>query len=233
MTNRQLKRDQGWLVLTVDDILAETDTSSVRADGDAELRRHEKDGENLVDTGKTARVDLDDVDGLGLEKLLENHPVVGVLSRGDSDAVGLEGLADLGMAGDVVRGGGLLNEPRVERLELLHVVDSLSDVPDLVGVDHENAASGSGVLALDGLRGNLLAPLGKVFGVVNDLADNATAAEVVLDVRSDLKLEVCEVEFGEISSADGREKKAKSTRHSRLKPCSRDSLVRRRTLSSS
>lgn len=54
----------------------------MRADGLASLGGHEQDGEDLVDTGESARVDLNDVDGLGLEELLEDHSVVTARTRG-------------------------------------------------------------------------------------------------------------------------------------------------------
>lgn len=84
-----------------------------------------------------------------------------MLAGSDSNAVRLQGLPDLSVSRNVVGGSGLLDEPGrktsdernradgrssesdgpgVERLELDHVVDGLSDVPDLVGVDHEDAA---------------------------------------------------------------------------------------------
>jgi hypothetical protein len=59
------------------------------------------------------------------------HPVVRVLTGGDANAVWLESLADGGVADGIIRRCGLLNEPRLERLELLHVLDSLWDIPDL------------------------------------------------------------------------------------------------------
>lgn len=37
---------------------------------------HEKNGQDLVDSGETARVNLDGVDRVGLEELLEHHSVV-------------------------------------------------------------------------------------------------------------------------------------------------------------
>lgn len=133
-----------------------------------------------------------------------------VLARRDTDAVRLEALADLRVARDVVRRGRLLDEPGsagrirvsswrsprrqtrdapgVEGLKLLDVVDGLRDVPDLVGIDHEDGAGGRGVLAGDRLGRDLLAPLGQVRRVVNDLADDAPAPEVVLDVGADLEL---------------------------------------------
>ncbi len=67
------------------DILAEADTASVRADGDVEFCGEEKDGEVFVDSGYAAGVELEDVDGLGLQKLLEHDAVVAVLAGSDAD----------------------------------------------------------------------------------------------------------------------------------------------------
>jgi hypothetical protein len=55
------------------DVFTETDTTGVRADWDAEFGGHQHDTENLVDTSDPARVDLADVDGVGLQQLLEDH----------------------------------------------------------------------------------------------------------------------------------------------------------------
>ena len=46
------------------DHLAETDAPGVRADGDAELRREQEDGQVLVDARHAAGVDLHDIDRL-------------------------------------------------------------------------------------------------------------------------------------------------------------------------
>lgn len=49
-------------------------------DWDAKLGSHQENSQDLVHTSKTAGVDLADVDGVGLKKLLEDHAIVGVLS---------------------------------------------------------------------------------------------------------------------------------------------------------
>ena len=49
------------------DVLAQADAAGVRADGDAELGRHQDDREHLVDAADAAGVDLADVDRLRLE----------------------------------------------------------------------------------------------------------------------------------------------------------------------
>jgi len=73
----------------VDDILAQADTTGVRADGYTKLGGHEQDGEDFGYAGKTARVDLDDVDRLGLQQLLEHDAVVRVLAGCNTDPVRL------------------------------------------------------------------------------------------------------------------------------------------------
>lgn len=45
---------------------------------------------------------------------------------------------DSRMAQDVVRGRGLLDKPRLELYQLVHVFDCFRHTPDLVRVDHQN-----------------------------------------------------------------------------------------------
>jgi hypothetical protein len=96
----------------MDDVFAQTHTPGMGADGDAELGRHQQNREDLTHAGETDGVDLTDVDCFGLEKLLENHPVMRVFTSRDADAVRLESLSDGGMAEDVVWSSRLLDEPR-------------------------------------------------------------------------------------------------------------------------
>src|SRR5439155_9471508 len=86
------------------------------------------------------------------------------LAGGDLD--GGDGGGDLGVPQDVVGAGRLLDEVRLELGQLLHPGDGLVDLPDLVGVGHQ-------------------APL-----VADLLADDARAPDVVLQVATDLDLEV-------------------------------------------
>ncbi len=117
------------------DVLAETDAASVGADGDIEFGGEQDDGEVLVDAGYAAAVELEDVDGLGLEELLEHDAVVAVLAGGDADLGDFA--ADAGVAEDVVGAGGLFHPPGLEFGELAGAVDSFENSPLLVGVDHE------------------------------------------------------------------------------------------------
>src|SRR5919197_2722825 len=67
------------------DVFAQADAAGMRANRNAELRGEEEYGEHLVHTADPARVDLADVDRLRLEELLEHHPILDVLARGDGD----------------------------------------------------------------------------------------------------------------------------------------------------
>ena len=96
----------------MNNVLAQAHTSSVRADRDAELGSHQQNSENLAHTSKADRVDLADVDGLDLEKLLEDHPVVCVLTGRDANTIWLESLPDGGMAEDIIWSSRFLDEPR-------------------------------------------------------------------------------------------------------------------------
>ncbi len=92
-------------------VFTQTDATSVRADGDAKLGGHQEHTNNFADTSKATRVDLADVDGLGLEELFEHHSVVCVFSSRNADTIGLQRLADSGVSEDVIRRSGLFNEP--------------------------------------------------------------------------------------------------------------------------
>ncbi len=124
------------------DQLAESDAARVRADGHLELGREQQDRQVLVDSGDACRVDLDEVDGPGLEQLLEHDTVGDVLAGGDLDRLaGAHG----GVAEDVVGTGRLLDPVRVERRERGHPLHRVGDVPALVGVDGDPYAGADGV----------------------------------------------------------------------------------------
>ena len=66
-------------------VLAQADAAGVRAYGNAELRGEQQDREHLVDSAEPARVYLADVDGAGLEELLEDDAILHVLAGRDPD----------------------------------------------------------------------------------------------------------------------------------------------------
>ena len=92
------------------DVLAQPDTAGVGANGDVELRREEKDRDRLVDATDATGVELADVDRLGLEELLEHHPVLDVLAGRDADRGDVA--ADARVAEHVVRARRFLDPPR-------------------------------------------------------------------------------------------------------------------------
>lgn len=99
-------------------VFTQTDTSSVRAHGNPELSRHQKNGEDLAHSPETTRVNLTYVDRLGLQELLERHPVVGVLSGSNTNPVRLQLFPNRSVTESIIRGSRLLNEP-AERVKML------------------------------------------------------------------------------------------------------------------
>ena len=89
------------------DVFAETDATRMRADGDVEFGGEEDDGEVLVDSGYAATIELEDVDGPGLEELLEHDAVVAVFAGRDADFGDFA--ADAGVAENVVGVGGFFH----------------------------------------------------------------------------------------------------------------------------
>src|SRR5690606_9829059 len=79
-----------------------------------------------------------------------------------------DGLADLAVAGDVVRAGRLLDEEGVGEGQLVDPVDRLVHLPDLVGVDHQVTIR------------------------ADDFTGDGEAADIVLEVAADLHLNVVE-----------------------------------------
>jgi hypothetical protein len=65
-------------------VLAEAYTTCVRADDLPELLGHEHDSQHLVDASKSAAVNLNNVDGVSLKKLLEKYSVGAVLASRDA-----------------------------------------------------------------------------------------------------------------------------------------------------
>ena len=169
LKNRQLSRDNnvvdGAQVLCV---LRKTNTAGVRNNRHTKLLGHEEDSKDLVDTAHTAGVDLTHIDGTGLEELLEDNTVLAHLTSSDTNAIRLKGIANGLVAEDIIGGCRLLDEPRLEVGELLHVLNGLRNRPNLVGICHENIA----------------------LVITNDLTSNTQTLAVALNVTTDLDLEV-------------------------------------------
>src|SRR5271163_2496085 len=144
-------------------ILAQADTTGVRADRDAELCSHQHDGEIFVDAGDSAAIDLADIDGSGLEELLEHDAVVTVFAGGDTCRCRLA--ANAGVTKDVVWAGGLFHPPRPQLGELAGAGDGFGDSPLLIGVNHH------------------------VIMRADRVAHDATAMEVVFAIATNLELD--------------------------------------------
>jgi hypothetical protein len=115
------------------DDLAQADPAGVRADRHPELGGQQQVGQVLVHPGDAARVDLHDVDGIGLQQLLEHHPVGDLFAGSDLDRP--DAPADRRGAEDVLRRGGFLHPGGLERRHLPDPADGGRHVPDLVRVN--------------------------------------------------------------------------------------------------
>jgi len=93
------------------DIFTQPYTPSMRTHRYSKLLRHQQHTQYFCHSRKSAGVNLANVDGICLQKLLKYHAIMCVLACGDSYAIGLESAADGSMAKDVIRGGRFLDEP--------------------------------------------------------------------------------------------------------------------------
>lgn len=66
------------------------------------LRRHQKHGQNLIDTAQPAGINLAVVDRLILQQLFEHYTVLANFTGSDPDAIGLKSVSDLSVPEDVV-----------------------------------------------------------------------------------------------------------------------------------
>lgn len=92
-----------------------------------EFCRHQHHSHDFIQTTKTTSIHLDVIQRLGLQELLEHDAILTVLASGDFDVVLAKGGADIGVAEDVVGGGGFFDEPGLELFEMLHVLDCFWD----------------------------------------------------------------------------------------------------------
>src|SRR4029453_8774414 len=118
-------------------VLAEADATRMRADGHAELGRHEHHGEILVDAAEAAAVDLTDPDGFRLQQLFEQHPIREMLAGRHANGSGSP--RNGGMAEDVIGERGFFHPPDVVPGECLDALDSFFDLPPLIRIDHQAA----------------------------------------------------------------------------------------------
>ena len=72
---------------------------------------HEEYAKNLADTSKSTGIDLDNINGVSLQKLLENHAIVCMFPCGHADTVWFQCLAYSRMAQNVIRSSRFFNEP--------------------------------------------------------------------------------------------------------------------------
>lgn len=118
-----------------------------------------------------------------------------MLARRDADAEVLDTATNSSVAQNIVGSGRLFDEPGTQRRQLLHVVDRLLHVPHLVGIDHDDAACWSCVLACQTLSRRLLASSWHLVGVVDNGSHQRQSSKVIVYIRSHLELEMVEALF--------------------------------------
>src|SRR3954467_12201917 len=136
----------------------------MRTNRDLKFGSHQKNGEDFVYSAQAAAVNLAKIKRSRLQELLEQDPVLAVLSGRDPN--GSNAAADGRMPQHIIWARGLFDPPRLEACQLFHVGDGLTDIPALVGVHHQ------------GSRTDLLP---------NDRA----APDIILQIPSHFDLEVC------------------------------------------
>jgi len=113
--------------------LTQTNTAGVRIHADTEFGGQQENGQIFVDTAHPGGVDLDEIHGSRLKQLLEHHPILSVLTRGDGH--GRDASTDFSVTENVIRARGLLDPGYVDVGEVAQPRDGGVDIPTLVGVD--------------------------------------------------------------------------------------------------
>src|SRR5215510_7516436 len=107
-------------------ILAQSNPTRVWANGDTKFGGHQDDCQRFIDAPQAATVDLTEADRLCLEKLLENDPVMTMLSGRHSYRG--NGFGDRSMTQDIVRTRRLFDPVRLKPLKLPNVRDRLRHI---------------------------------------------------------------------------------------------------------
>src|SRR5271169_4559589 len=87
-------------------------TPGVSADWNIKFCRQEKHGKVFVDAREPATVDLNDIDGSGLQELFKHYSVMAMFSCSYPDRGNFP--SDAGVPEDVIRAGRLLHPPGVQ-----------------------------------------------------------------------------------------------------------------------
>src|ERR1700760_2839541 len=107
----------------------------MRIHADAKFRSHEQNRQILVDAATTSRINLNEVYRSRLEQLLEYHPVLSVLTRGDGHR--RNSPPNSCVSQPVIRARGLLDPGNVEFNELAQPRDRSPHIPALIGIDRQ------------------------------------------------------------------------------------------------
>jgi len=150
-------------------VFGEADTTGVWNDWNTELFGHQEDAEHFVDPSYTTSINLSNVDGTDLEELFPYYAVLALLAGRDTDTIWFEFSTDACVTEDIIWRSWFLDEPWLVLCELLHVLDSLLHVPNLIRIDHQFYSV-----------------------VANDATSDCQLPAVIIDVTADLHLEILE-----------------------------------------
>jgi len=116
-----------------------------------------------------------------------------MFTSGNTNTIRLQCLSNRSMANNIIRSSRFLNEPRLDRFQDLHVLNSLWYIPNLVGINHEDTSGRTSVLAGDRSWVDGCSVFGHVCWVIDDFSDEETSSKIVLCVGTDLELD-CQLE---------------------------------------
>ncbi len=117
------------------DIFTQTYATGMGADGQIVFCGHQHNSKDFIDPTQTAGVDLNHIYRAFHDELLEHDPVLAHFASSDLHIANR--CADFPVPGNIVGACRFFDEPRLCKTELVHPVDGLIDLPDLIGVDHQ------------------------------------------------------------------------------------------------
>src|SRR5579885_1103922 len=125
-------------------VLAQADSAGVRTHGNIEFRREQHDCQRFAESTEPATIQLAEVDGARLQKLLEDYAIGAMLSGCDADW--MNGAAYGRVPENIVGAGRFFDPERIESGQRAHEIDRLDDVTSMISI-HHHQATGSDFLA--------------------------------------------------------------------------------------
>src|SRR5215831_7408264 len=115
----------------------------MRTDRDAKFSRHQHHKDSFVQSTMASHIKLAHVYGAGLQHLLEHDPVLAVLAGGYEDWS--DCFTNPRTAQDLIWTCWLLDPIGIELSKLPHRCDGFVDLPDLIGIHHQESIWANGI----------------------------------------------------------------------------------------